>query len=76
MKSRLPRKKKKEIPAGPYCYVPTSDYQTFEDGSRGFTIKSCRFYESRPDDGIYTGHCRFLKSEIIDQVKDCGVNCN
>lgn len=71
--TKVPRKKKKKIPAGPYCYVATSEWKMFEDGEYGFEIKSCPFYESRPDDGVYEGHCRLIKSEITDQVKSCGV---
>ena len=41
---RIPRKKKKQIPDGFYCYKPTSGFKEFKDGSWGFTTKVCPFY--------------------------------
>ncbi len=42
---RIPRKLKKQIPKDTfYCYTPTSGFQSFKDGSYGFTTKLCPFY--------------------------------
>ena len=43
MKNRIPRKLKKQIPKGMYCYVPTSGYKKFPNGSYGFDVKYCKF---------------------------------
>lgn len=72
MKNRIPRKKKKQIPKGHYCYTPTSGFKKLKNGKLGYTIKPCLFYKHV--DGL-EGHCSFLNSEILDQVKDCGINC-
>ncbi len=41
---KIPRKKKKQIPLGMYCYTRTSGMQHFPDGTYGYTIKVCPFY--------------------------------
>jgi hypothetical protein len=41
---KVPRKKKKQIPTGLYCYTATSGFKKFPDGSWGFTTKVCPFY--------------------------------
>jgi hypothetical protein len=69
-KFKVPRKKKKQIPVGMYCYTPTSGFKDLGGGRYGYTIKSCPFYKSNGD-GLY-GHCSLLNSEITDQMKDCG----
>jgi hypothetical protein len=43
---RIPRKKKKQIPVGLYCYTATSGMKYFPDGSYGYEIKRCPFYGS------------------------------
>lgn len=43
MKNRFPRKLKKQIPKGMYCYKPTSGFKQFKDGSYGYSIKPCNF---------------------------------
>jgi hypothetical protein len=43
-KFRIPRKLKKKIPKGLYCYTPTSGFQKFPDGTWGYKIKLCPFY--------------------------------
>lgn len=68
---RIPRKKKKQIPKGYYCYTPTSGFKQLKNGKFGYTIKSCPFYKHI--DGL-EGHCSLLNSEIIDQLKDCSIN--
>lgn len=68
---KVPRKKKKQIPKGVYCYTPTSGFKRLSGGRYGYTIKSCPFYKHIK--GI-DGCCSLLKSnDIIDQVKDCGI---
>lgn len=67
MKKRLPRKIKKKIPRGPYCYTMlgvSEDLMTIN-------IKPCPFYKHI---GEVEGHCSLLNSEIFDQVKDCAWN--
>jgi hypothetical protein len=41
MKRRVPRKIKKQIPEGMYCYTPTSSFSKMKDGQWGYTIKLC-----------------------------------
>lgn len=41
---KIPRKKKKQIPEGLYCYTPTSGFKKFPDGTWGYSIKLCPFY--------------------------------
>lgn len=71
-KYKIPRKKKKKIPVGMYCYTPTSGFKVLKDGRYGYTIKSCPFYKN-DGDGL-CGKCYLLKSTVVDQVKDCGIN--
>jgi hypothetical protein len=42
--TRIPRKKKKQIPVGFYCYTQKSGFKYFKDGSYGYEIKTCHFY--------------------------------
>lgn len=42
-KFRLPRKTKKQIPKGVYCYTPIG---RLDDGRFGYKIKSCPFYKA------------------------------
>ena len=82
MKYRLPRKLKKKIPKGMYCYTPIS----YEVSTGVFHIKPCQFYchikikdkpeelqdeldKEYPDQII--GWCKRLKMEIEDQCKWC-----
>lgn len=64
---RIPRKKKKKIPVGHYCYTPV-EFPSEKTGW-AYKIKPCPFYKHK--EGLY-GHCSLLNSEITDQVKDCG----
>jgi hypothetical protein len=62
---RIPRKLKKKIPVGLYCYEPTSGFMQFPNGQWGFKVRLCPFYttiklkdwpeETRPNymDGEY-----------------------
>ena len=72
MKIKVPRKKKKQIPIGMYCYTATSGFKQFGDGSYGYTVKPCPFYE-RKSDGIFGGWCKLIDGEIMDQCKECGL---
>ena len=69
-KFRIPRKLKKKIPKGVYCYTPTSGWKQFKDGHYGYSIKSCPFYKSGED--IF-GTCKLLKCEVEDQCKSCSI---
>lgn len=82
---RVPRKKKKQIPKGLYCYTPVK----FTD--EGYKIKLCPFYknikikdiplENRPKwmDEEYVSEfgdkfeswCSLLKVDVLDQCKSC-----
>ena len=70
-KFRIPRKKKKKIPMGMYCYTMTSGFKLLEDGKYGYTIKCCPYYKSGKEDSLY-GSCNLLKCEVEDQCKSCG----
>jgi len=67
---KVPRKKKKQIPEGVYCYTMTSGFKELGGGEYGYTIKSCPFYKHV--EGI-EGHCKLLNCETEDQLKDCGI---
>lgn len=87
MKNRIPRKLKKKIPNGSYCYELVSfDRNTYESKT-----KPCVFYTSikckekplhlqdeidkeYPDE--YIGWCKLIKHEIDDQCKSCGIKRN
>jgi len=72
---RLPRKLKKKIPEGFYCYeftgktsqVWNEEYKIFVPS---YGIKLCPFYKS--GDGLF-GECKLLNCEVIDQVKECSL---
>lgn len=65
---KLPRKKKKKIPYGMYCYTPKE--APSEKTNWSYLITSCPFYKHV--EGL-EGYCKFLNSEITDQIKDCGI---
>lgn len=65
---RVPRKKKKKIPKGHYCYTPMGVKYT-EKGFPKYKIKPCPFYKYV---GGIEGHCSLLNCEVDDQVKECG----
>lgn len=69
---RVPRKLKKKIPKGRYCYRRVGEFTIFKDGGRGFKIKTCPFLEQRSE-GIFGGHCKLTDYEVMDQVKCCSV---
>ena len=47
MKRRVPRKIKKQIPEGMYCYTSTSSFCKMKDGQWGYTIKLCPMFSYR-----------------------------
>lgn len=69
---KVPRKKKKKIPHGVYCYgaVSRNPWTNAILGAFGIRTKPCLFYKHV--EGL-EGYCRLLKSEITDQVKDCSI---
>ncbi len=82
MKYRVPRKIKKLIPKGVYCYK----LLRFDSETHTCHIEPCKFYshikcKDKPvQDELdkefpeqVVGWCKFLKGEIDDQCKNCGV---
>lgn len=69
---RIPRKKKKQIPIGMYCYEINSDWQYFKDGSYGVKVKPCPFYQQKSK-GVFGGWCKLIDGEVMDQCKSCGL---
>lgn len=83
-KFRVPRKLKKKIPNGVYCYEGLS----YDVESGVYHIKACEFYTSikckdipeDKQDEIHKeypeeiiGWCKMIKYEIDDQCKMCGI---
>ena len=66
-KFRVPRKKKKQIPDGPYCYTSTSGFKKLKSGNWGFTIKCCPFY-NRSSRGSVIEHLGPFTKEIADEI--------
>ncbi len=79
---KVPRKLKKKIPKGVYCYslINCTEFKS--------TIKTCVFYDNikikdkpiETQDEIdlefpneYIGFCKLVKCEIDDQCKYCGI---
>lgn len=63
---RIPRKKKKKIPKGVYCYTPKGI--VWKENTFIYKVKLCPFYKHM--DGL-EGHCSLFKYEVIDQCKIC-----
>lgn len=61
---RLPRKVKKQIPIGNYCYTGIK----FDWKTGVYYIKTCKFYKH-----IYglEGHCKLINAPVDDQYKSC-----
>lgn len=84
-KQRIPRKVKKKIPHGMYCYQAVK-YVYPTDGSMPYLkIKSCPFFKwvkGEPQDfspsGTHFGRCNLLDFEdeagLNDQCKICSIN--
>ncbi len=83
---RIPRKKKKKIPVGQYCYTMTSGMIYPTDGSMPYyKIKRCPYFEwvkGEPQDlspsNTRYGKCNLLNIEddmcLNDQCKACSIN--
>lgn len=85
MKFRIPRKLKKQIPKGPYCYTLVKRLKN----EYGWRIKLCPFY-FRNEFGY--GDCKYLINKhnlelngsegdrfdicLDDQCKSCNINCD
>ena len=82
-KARLPRKIKKQIPKGFYCY------EGLKYVGYVYYVRPCPMFkhiklkdlpidlqdeisDEYPEE--YVGFCKFLKYEIVDQCKSCGIN--
>lgn len=61
---RIPRKIKKQIPVGLYCYTPVR----FDTKTGIYHIKPCKYYKYV--NGL-EGHCKLINTEITDQCKSC-----
>jgi len=85
-KFRIPRKSKKKIPMGMYCYKGIN-----MDWSTGiYHIKTCPFYGHIKIQDLnldetwekwqtefaneIVGYCKLIKCQIDDQCKSCGTN--
>lgn len=67
---RIPRKIKKQIPVGLYCYTGIK----FDMNTGIYHVKPCGSYSSVPDKEYpdsHIGWCKILKVEIDDQCKSC-----
>lgn len=84
---KVPRKLKKKIPKGYYCYTMTSGFKKLDNGGYGYTIKTCEFWDNiklkdKPKEYLddidlkypeeTIGWCKLLRCEIEDQCKSCG----
>lgn len=88
MEGRIPRKLKKVIPSGHYCYVPDKKRNKNRGENQGhYYIKSCKFFKwikvkDRPASFHEEGDeefaeeriqwCARVQYEIDDQCKSCG----
>jgi hypothetical protein len=81
---KIPRKIKKKIPKGLYCYEPIS----YDKKTMSLNISTCPFYKfiklkdkpldkqdeidkEHPEE--FTGWCKLIKYEIDDQCKSCNI---
>ena len=72
---RIPRKIKKKIPKGWYCYELTGEKtevwnEEYKTWVTSYKTKVCPFYES--GDGI-DGRCKLLDCDVLDQTKSCDI---
>lgn len=58
---KVPRKKKKQIPEGPYCYNGIG----FDDTTGRYKIKCCPFHKWVKDEGVDIVYCSLLKEGCI-----------
>lgn len=66
---RVPRKLKKKIPKGVYCYSP-KEFPS-EKTNWVYKINPCLFYKHY--EGI-EGYCKLTQYGVEDQCKSCGIN--
>jgi hypothetical protein len=69
---RIPRKKKKKIPKGHYCYQPDKkkSYKSFsKDGLFTYFIKSCSFFKYRQRNQVLE-HLTSIDNKIIKESTD------
>lgn len=80
-KFRIPRKSKKVIPKGMYCYEPIVNkkgeiiFFKNKEGLSYYKTKPCKFISDHPeypDDNI-TSYCKLLKCDVEDMCKSCGI---
>ena len=65
-KLKIPRKKKKQIPTGFYCYTPTSGFKDLGGGRYGYTIKECIFFKYTKVEDVLSS-LKF-EQEIVDDI--------
>lgn len=65
---KIPRKAKKRIPAGLYCYRPIK--APCKENNYVYKVKNCPFHKHIED---IEGKCKWLNNTVEDQVKDCGI---
>lgn len=70
---RVPRKLKKKIPKGWYCYTMTG--KTSKTWNEEYQIwvptyhtKTCIFYEN-----VDFGRCKLFNCDVLDQTKSCNI---
>lgn len=69
MTNRFPRKLKKSLPIGLYCYTG----KRFDMSTGVYHIKPCRFLtKSKSKNDTIMSWCRAIKNDILDQCKGCG----
>jgi hypothetical protein len=69
--TRIPRKKKKSIPVGLYCYEQTSGFKDLGEGKWGITIKECNFYSRiKVKDITEESRPHWMDQEYVDEFKD------
>lgn len=69
---RIPRKKKKKIPKGHYCYVPDKKKSLksfYKDGKLTYFIKSCLFFKYKQRNQVLE-HLTSIDNEIIKESTD------
>ena len=74
---KVPRKLKKKIPRGVYCYTYKEPIYNKEGEWAGYKIEPCPLYTSKNivEDGetYNVGWCKLVDCEIDDQCKMCGI---
>lgn len=74
-KYRIPRKQKKKIPKGQYCYVFTGEVNMVLNKEHNimvpsYRIKKCPYYKHVED---VDGYCTLIKCDVDDMCKSCGI---